>query len=271
MHVLAVLPPPQLTHLKSVLEPAHQVTAVLTAVEMTEVARTRLIDAVLVDPGTVSLLSVSDVVAFLHAFPSLPVIPYTSMSASAMRAIAELAPHGIAQIIFHRVDDSPPRLLAALRARQADPLARAVLLRLERHLGHLSGRVRSGVEKLFREPQTFFTVRDLADSADVNVRTLYRQFELAGLASPSIVVHCARMLRGYLWLRDPAHASLDVVHKLGFSSRQQFARVLSRFTGTTPRAIRYRPDDERFVERVVMLLTTPAREDEHGPLGARRE
>ncbi|MBI2796610.1 MAG: helix-turn-helix transcriptional regulator [Gemmatimonadetes bacterium] len=225
---------------------------------MTEMARTRFIDSVLVDPGSPSMISVSDVVAFLHAFPSTPVIPYTSMSAAAMKAIGELAPHGIAQVLIHRIDDSPSRLLDALRARQADPLARAVLVRLGPQLAQLSGRVRPAVERLFREPHAFFGVADLADTAAVNVRTLYRQFEAAGLASPRMVVLCARMLRGYLWLREPAHASSDVVHKLGFSSRQQFSRVLSRFTGVTPREVQRRPDDDGFVGRVVALLSTSA-------------
>lgn len=268
MHVLAVLPPSQLTHLKSVLEPIHQVTAVLTSGEMTEMARTRLIDAVLVDPGTTALLSVAEVVTFLRAFPSLPVIPYISMSARAMRAVSQLSSHGIAQVIIHRVDDSPPRLIDALRARQSDPLARMVLVRIEAYLARLSVSVRGGVELLFRDPHTFFTVGDLADAARVNPRTIYRQFAAAGLASPHVVVLCARLLRGYLWLRDPAHASSDVEHKLGFSSRQQFARALSRFTGTTPRAVRRRPDDARFVERVVLLLTTPAPADHVDPAAA---
>ena len=248
----------------------HRVTAVLSSGELTEVVRTQLIDSVLVDPGSPSMMSVSDVVAFLHAFPSLPVIPYTSLSAAAMKAIGELAPHGIAQVLIHRVDDSPARLLYALRSRQVDPLARAVLLRLEPKLAQLSGRVRPAVERLFREPQAFFAVGDLADSAGVNVRTLYRQFETAGLASPRLVVLCARMLRGYLWLREPAHASSDVVHKLGFSSRQQFARVLSRLAGVTPREVQRRPDDERFAARMVALLATPAPASDEGEAGVSR-
>ena len=258
MHVLAVLPPPQLNYLRSVLEPAHQVTAVLSAGEMTDMARTRLFDSVLVDTGSTAMLSVSDVIAFVRAFPSMPVIPYASLSPASMKAIGELAPHGIAQLLIHRVDDSPTRLLAALRSRQADPLSRGVLLRLEPKLAQLSGRVRPAVERLFREPHAFFSVADLADTAGVNVRTLYRQFESAGLAAPRLVVLCARLLRGYLWLREPVHAASDVVHKLGFSSRQQFSRMLSQFTGVTPREVQRRPDDERFVARIVALLTVPA-------------
>ena len=208
------------------------------------------------------MISVADVVAFLRAFPSLPVIPYTSMSTAAMQAISELAPHGISQVLLHRVDDSPTRLLAALRSREANPLARAVLSRLEPQLARLSARVRPVVQRLFRESHGCVSAAVLANAAGVSRRTLYRHFELAGLASPRTMLLGARLLLGYVLLREPAHAASDVEHKLDFCSRQQFSRVLSRFTGVTPRQVQHRPDDERFVARIVALLSTPAPNDD---------
>ena len=221
---------------------------------MTEVARRTAIDAVLLDPSMSAMLTVAEIICFRRAFPSLPVIPYTSMSAAAMRAIAELAPHGIARVILHRVDDSPQRLLDTLRSRPTDAVTPRVLRLLQPELAKLTRRVYSGVLQLFDEPQAFLGVPDLARAAGVTSRTLYRQFETAGLAPARSMVLGARLLRAYVWLRDPAHSAQDVVQKLGFSSRQQFSRQLARAIGTTPRAARSLVSDDLIVDRLVALV-----------------
>ena len=221
---------------------------------MTETARQRPFDVVLIDPAMSAVISVGEIIGFRRAFPSLPVIPYTSMSATAMRAIAELAPHGIARVILHRVDDSPQRLLDMLRARPTDVLTPRVLLLLDAELSRLTQRVRAGVLRLFDEPQAFYGVADLARAAGVNPRTLYRQFDVAGFAPVRSMVLGARLLRAYVWLRDPANTAQDVVRKLGFSSRQQFSRQLTRATGASPRVVRSLATDDLIVDRLVALM-----------------
>lgn len=224
---------------------------------MTEVARRRPFDVVLIDPAMSAVISIAEIIGFRRSFPSLPVIPYTSMSASAMRAIAELAPHGISRVILHRVDDSPQRLLDMLRARPTDAITPRVLELLDPELSRLTQRVRAGVLRLFDEPQAFYGVADLARAAGVNARTLYRQFESAGLAPARSMVLGARLLRAYVWLRDPANSAQDVVRKLGFSSRQQFGRQLTRATGASPRVVRSLASDDLIVDRLVALMRAP--------------
>ncbi|MBI3789383.1 MAG: helix-turn-helix domain-containing protein [Gemmatimonadetes bacterium] len=204
-----------------------------------------------------AVISIAEIIGFRRSFPSLPVIPYTSMSASAMRAIAELAPHGISRVILHRVDDSPQRLLDMLRARPTDAITPRVLELLDPELSRLTQRVRAGVLRLFDEPQAFYGVADLARAAGVNARTLYRQFESAGLAPARSMVLGARLLRAYVWLRDPANSAQDVVRKLGFSSRQQFGRQLTRATGASPRVVRSLASDDLIVDRLVALMRAP--------------
>ena len=236
------------------MEPAHRVTAVASSGEMTEVARRVAVDAVLLDPSMAAILSVAEIIGFRRAFPSLPVIPYTSMSAAAMRAIAELAPHGISRVILHRVDDSPQRLLDTLRSRPTDAITPRVLTLLQPELAKLARRVHAGVLQLFEEPQLFFGVTDLARATGVTARTLYRQFESAGLSPARSMVLGARLLRAYVWMRDPANSVQDVVRKLGFSSRQQFSRQLTRVTGASPRIARGLPSDDLIVDRLVALM-----------------
>lgn len=265
---MAVLPPPQLTHLRSVLEPGHSVTAVASSVEMTEAAKRRAVDVVLIDPAMSAIISVGEIIAFRRSFPSLPIIPYTSMSASAMRAIADLAPHGISKVILHRVDDSPQRLLDMLRSRPMDALTPRVLALLDPELMRLSPKVRSGVMRLFEEPQAFLGVEDLARAAQVTSRTLYRQFDAAGLAPARRMVLGVRILRAYVWLRDPAGAAQDVVRKLGFSSRQQFSRQFTWATGLTARAVRAAAQDDLIVDRLVALMRArPGGADDDPPPG----
>jgi AraC-like DNA-binding protein len=233
---------------------------------MTEVARQKAFDVVLIDPSMNAVISVGEIIGFRRAFPSLPVIPYTSMSASAMRAIAELAPHGISRVILHRVDDSPQRLLDMLRARPTDALTPRVLQLLDPELSRLTQRVRAGVLRLFDEPQAFYGVSDLARAAGVNPRTLYRQFETAGLGPARRMVLGARLLRAYVWLRDPANSAQDVVRKLGFSSRQQFGRQLTKATGASPRIVRGLGSDDLIVERLVALMrATPGGAPDDAP------
>ncbi len=221
---------------------------------MTEAGRKRAFDLVLIDPSMSAVISIGEIIGFRRAFPSIPVIPYTSMSASAMRAIAELAPHGISRVILHRVDDSPQRLLDMLHARPTDALTPRVLEMLDPELSRLTQRVRAGVHRLFDEPQAFYGVSDLAQAAGVNPRTLYRQFDTAGLAPARAMVLGARLLRAYVWLRDPANSAQDVVRKLGFSSRQQFGRQLTRVTGASARVVRSLSSDDLIVERLVALI-----------------
>lgn len=255
MHALVILPPPQLTHLCSVLQPAHRVTAVTSSVEMTEVARREAVDVVVIDPSMSGIITVPEIIGFRRAFPSLPLIPYTSMTAAAMRAVTELAPHGISSVMLYRVDDSAQRLLDVLRSRPTDSLTPRVLERLAPELARLTQRVRAGVLQLFQEPQSFRGVEDLARAAGVTSRTLYRQFEVAGFASARSMVLGARLLRAYVWLRDPANSAQDVVRKLGFSSRQQFGRQLMAATGASPRVLRSLASDAQIVDRLVALLT----------------
>lgn len=257
MHVLALLPPPQLAHLRSVLGAEHRLTVFQSSVELTEFARRTFADVAVVDPGTPSLVTVEQLTSLMAALPSLPIVPYTSLTSVGMKAIADLAPYGISQVVLYRVDDAPPRFLDVLRTRSGDPLTAAVVGRLELALERLSGSVVVGVRKLFEQPHRFFSVYDLARAAGVTPRTLYRQFEIGGLATPRLVVLGARLLRAYVFLRDPAHMATDVVTKLGFSSRQQFGRVLSEVTGFTPRVVQRRPDDALFVDRLIAVLVPP--------------
>ena len=243
-------------------------TAFMTSGELTEFARRTYADVAVVDPGIPSLVTVEQLASLMAALPSLPIVPYTSLTAVGMKAIADLAPYGISKVVLYRVDDAPPRFLDVLRARSGDPLTAAVLRQLEPVLERLSGSVAVGLRVLVEQPHQFFGVHDLAKAAGVTPRTLYRQFEIAGLATPRLVVLGARLLRAYVFLRDPAHVASDVVSKLGFSSRQQFSRVLSEVTGFTPREVQRRPDDALFVERLIAAMA-PApgapRDDEPWP------
>ena len=260
MDVVALLPPSLLAHLKRVLERPeadrgpHAVVGATDWGDLVRRIRRDPADVLVVDPvATDGGAGVPQVAAIVEQQPALPVVVYTSFSPVAARALVELAKHGVHQVVFHRFDDEPGRLRELIEQQPGMKLGDEVLRRLAVPLARLPVPVQRAVERLFRHPREF-EAGDLAASAGVPVRTLYRLLESAGLASPAVVVRGARLLRAYALLRGARTTAEDVASKLRYSSRQLFAKHVRGAFGATVAELRRRVGPEELVERLTEMV-----------------
>ena len=267
MDVLAYLPPPLLSHLRIVVgrEVAVQAVDDLTALEAA--VRRLPVDVLVLDPTLGN--GTGELAELLARYPTLPVIAYTRLAPAAMRAVAELSRRAPPQVVLHRYDDEPRRFRELLERQSARVLTETMLDMLEPALAQLPPRLASAVERLFRHPHAFFTAHDLARAAGLTVRTVYRQCEAAGLASPRLLVVGARLLRAYQYLREPVHSIEDIAAKLGYSAPRMFTRHARLALGATPREVRRALEPNEVLDRLERVLLTgasrprilPARDD----------
>jgi AraC-like DNA-binding protein len=257
VEVVALLPPPLLSHLRVVLGNDHTVLQVGDWVTLAEAVRRHPVDVVVLDPQSTAGVQTDEVLSLLEQHPSLPIVLYTYLSPVMLGAVAELARYGVRQVVLHRFDDEPRRFLELLERQPGFAICDTLLERLGDPLSRLPTSLARAVERLFRSPGQVH-VRDLANSAGMTVRMLYRKFEQAGLGSPRVLVQSARLLRAYAYMRDPGLLLEDVAAKLRYQSPRALTRQMQEATGMTPTEVRGRLAPEDFVNVLVARLTEPA-------------
>ena len=72
----------------------------------------------------------------------------------------------------------------------------------------------------------------------MNLRTLYRNLEPAGIFSARALVVSARLLRAYAMLKDPGRSIKDVAAKAGYHSPWQLSQQMRELTGRTTDQVR---------------------------------
>lgn len=256
MQVVACLPPILLSHLRVVLARGHSVVPVEDSPALWDAVRHQPVDVAVLDPRVPGISTV-DIRAISRQHPSLPLVVYTTLGATTMSAVVELARHGIEHIVLHRFDDAPRRFLALLERLPAYALGDRLLSRLGTPLATLPPATAQMLQALVREPTRFRDTRELAAGAGVDRRTLYRQCEAAGLATPRMLLRGARLLRAYAYLRDPGVFIEDVAVKLGYSEPRRLSQHMQDAVGLKPTELRrmLAPDD--FVALLASRLWLP--------------
>ena len=253
MDIAAFLPPLLLAHLRVVLGDAHTIHSVEGWEQLGLLVHRSSVDIAVVDPGADGLVRVTEIRSLLEQYPTLPIVLYTVLSPLALRALVELARYGAQQVVLHRFDDSPAKFLSVLERQPGSTLSGLLLEELAEPLAVLPKTLARAVERMFKRPGQFFGVPDLASAAQMPRRTVYRCFEMAGLASPRMVVTGARLLRAYSYMREPGHSLLDVATKLGYS-QEQLRRSMVEMVGQTPVRVRSGVDAEQFVGMLALHL-----------------
>jgi AraC-like DNA-binding protein len=244
--VVALLPPVLLTQLRVALGPPHRLAAAASWAELDRLARRTAVDVVVLDPGMDGGGGVREVLGFLARHPSMPVVMYVMLTPASLRAVVELARHGLQQVVLHRFDDAPERFRELL-APAGDALTEELLAALAPSLGRLPPALAGAVKRMFRRPHMVWNAQDLAAAAGMPRRTLYRRLEAAGFASPRRLVQAARLLRAYVYLRDPGNLVEDVVAKLRYGSPHAFVRHTREACGLTPSVLRREVEEAEFV------------------------
>jgi AraC-like DNA-binding protein len=171
-------------------------------------------------------------------YPSLPIVVYTSLAPAGIKAIVRLAKSGVEHVVLNRFDDEPPKFLELIEGIPAFALGDQMLRELAVPMGSLPVVVARALGQLFRSPARFKNANDLAEAAGMNVRTLYRNLEPAGLYSARSLVVSARLLRAYAYLMDPGRSIKDVAAKAGYHSPWQLSQQMREMTGMTAEQVR---------------------------------
>jgi AraC-like DNA-binding protein len=255
--VVAFLPRQLQTHLTIVLGSQHELIAAGGWDELRTTVLQRVTDVLVVDPIADGSLR-TDVIEEIHRrFPSLPIVIYTQLSATSMRAILQLGRLGIEHVVLNRFDDERRRFLDLLERVPAQILSDQMLAHLAPELARLPVTMVRAVEQLFRSPGRFRNAQDLSSAAGTILRTLYRQLDAAGLHSPRLLVAAARLLRAYALLRDPGRQVKEVAAKVGYHSQYQLTQHMRTLTGYTPRTVRMYVEPEQFVVLLVEGIRRP--------------
>jgi AraC-like DNA-binding protein len=252
VNVVVRLPPLLLSHLRVVLGREHTLITVDRWEDLVTEVRRKPVDLIVADPRAEGTVRLDELRILIRDFPSLPVVIYTILAPDTLGATVELAKLGVRHVVLRNFDDEPRRFRDLLERQPAYAMSDAVLASLARPLGTVPAELARAVERLFRVPQQFRDVNDLAKAAAMNRRALDRWLERAGVASARMLVLGARLLRAYFYMQDPGRSLDEVVERLGYGSSRLFARQVRAATGLTPTALRQSVPPDEFVA----LLTT---------------
>jgi AraC-like DNA-binding protein/CheY-like chemotaxis protein len=236
--VVSYLPRQLLAHLRIVLGTEHKLHSVSSWAELQALVQHQSTDVVVADPAADGSVQVEALENLRRQFPSLPVVVYTSLAPAGIKAIVRLAKSGVEHVVLNRFDDEPGRFLELLEGIPAYALGEQMLQELAGPLSNLPVTVVRAIDLLFRSPDSFKSAQDLAAAAGMNLRTLYRNLEPAGIFSARSLVVSARLLRAFAYLQDPGRSIKDVAAKAGYHSPWQLSQQMRELTGLTTEQVR---------------------------------
>lgn len=261
VEVLCRLPAPFVSQLRIALEGKHALTVVDGWTELTEIVRSRPIDAVILDPRIDGAIETDAVRQLMARYPTLPVVVYTLLTPELLRATVDLAHLGIRHLVLRGFDDEPRRVRELFERLPAQQLSDIVLQGLAPQLDAAPPMLKRAITKLFDAPHTFRNVDDLATAAGMTRRNLDRKLDRLGLASARMLILGARLTRAMHYMRDPGYLLDDITKKLGYASARLFARQVRAATGLTPSMLRERGQPEQLVRELTEQLS---RQGGHG-------
>jgi AraC-like DNA-binding protein len=257
--VVALLPRPQLDHLTLVLGTAHTLSASTDWDTLRATVQSRIVDVVVADPAIDGRVHTEDLALIREDYPSLPIVLYTTLSASAMQGVIQLARYGIEHVVLARIDDEPKRFLDLLEGVPGHALGDLMLRALREAIAQLPVTVSRAIEQLYRSPARFPGARELAEASGMTTRALYRHMAAAGMPSVKALVVSARLVRAYGYLRDPGRSVKEIAARVGYSRPWLLTKQMREYTGFVPSEVRTALAPEGFVS----LLTTRVRTEQH--------
>lgn len=253
MDIAAYLNPNLLSHLMVVASGTHKILGSDSWEDLSHKIRSQPIDLAVVDPMADGIVRADSILSVLDEFPSVPVILYTQLNPENLQATVDLARAGVRHVLLFRFDDGPSRFLELIESQPGAALAQMLLQLLEQPLGTLHSGLRRSVERMFGAPGHFVGVSDLARSAKMSRRTIYRAFAAAGLATPRKVVSGARLLRAYAYMLEPGNSLEIAASKLGFEVTA-FRRIVKAYFNTTPNSLKRTVAPQQFVVMLAQEL-----------------
>ena len=257
MHVAARLPPASLGRLRAVLAPDDELIEVADWTELQWTLRSQPIDLMVLDPRSSDREpSVNDerepslLLTLLTEFRSVPAILYSAHTREGLRALLPLARSGAHQVIFRGFDDTPDRLRALLDQVAAGMLGERILSVVLPRLdaANTPAEVVQAIARLFRAPQAFRTVHQLAAVSGRRRGQLDRWMLRAGLAPAKVMIVTARVAWTHHYLRAPGNRFKTLALRLGYRDAVALGRHVKWMTGMTPSQLRNGVDADRLLD-----------------------
>lgn len=247
VHVAARLPPTSLGRLRAVLGPDDELIAVADWAELHLALRSQPIDLMVLDPragddgpGPRDEGEPSPLLTLLTEFRSVPAILYAAYTRDGLRAVLPLARSGAYQVIFRGFDDTRERLRSLLDEVAASLLGERLLEVILPRLTTVAApeEVVQAVARLYRAPQAFRTVHQLAAITGRQRGQLDRWMQKAGLAPTKVVMLAARVSWAHHYLRAPGNRFKALSLRLGYPDSVGLGRHVKWMTGMTPSQLR---------------------------------
>jgi AraC-like DNA-binding protein len=219
--------------------------------DLEQMLRIHPITVALIDPSADGASRTVEFERVRAAYPSLPIIAYVPLTATAFRAVSQLSKLGLDQVILYSHDDSAERMIATIDRVRANPLTERFVAVLKPRLTRLPIAISKVVVEMFAEPHRYPNAQDIATSAGVTVVRLYRAFQAADLASPKKVVVAAKLLRAYAHLSDPGQSVGGASTKLAYRNPRIFAEHMYEALGVNPSRLRSSLSEDQVIEKLV--------------------
>ncbi len=268
MDVVALLPRPLLNHLTQVLGPAHALSTPVDWLALRALVQSRIVDVVVVDPAFGGQVNTTEVAEIRELFPTLPIVLYTALSATAMQGVVQLARYGIEHVVLARFDDEPKRFLELLERVPGHALGNRMLHALREPITRLPVAISRAIEQLYRSPARFHGARELAEASGITTRGLYRHMAAVGMPSVKALVVSARLVRAYGYLRDPGRSVKEVAARVGYARPWLLTKQMRDYTGYVPSQVCQALTPEQFVTLLTTQVRTEQLDEDGGPLRA---
>lgn len=235
--ILAAVPPDRIRRLEAAGDEFVVVPAPRWR-EAFEAIRLRRVDMAVVDPRLAGEPRTHEVERIRLLFPSLPLLLYTTLEPATAGTLLVLGRSGVRRALFHRFDDSPGAVRAAITAELERSASQQVMQSMAPLLAELPAQLRGGLEALLDVQVGPRTVSELAVRSQLERRTVERWFLRLGLPSPKVVVLALRLLYAHRLLLDPGHTVEDVATKLGYGKTRTFQTHCREVFGLTAGELR---------------------------------
>src|SRR5205085_11522709 len=127
------------------------------------------------------------------------------------------------EVFIHPLREEGSELVRASQRLCASRLAEGFLLAAESRVGRLEPRLQLALKDLFERPHRYTSGSDIARQCSMSRRGPYRAFDSARLGTPKKFVTIAKVLRGYLYLRNTHKTVEQISIALGYANGREFS------------------------------------------------
>ena len=255
--MIAFLPPKSLGRLRNVF-PNHELRRALSWTHLGTLVKEPGVAAAVIDPNVDGTSNVGAAVEVLRKNPLLPIFAYVFPTPANLRAVLQLSKYGLEDAFLCGLPDIDRNWQKALEKACGRRVAFALLRAMETRITRLPSELNRTVVDVFERPHRYDCGVDIAREAGIGVRSLYRDFERAGLGSPKRMLTAAKLARGYTYLVSSSMRLDHVTQSVRYSRPRLFSEAITEVFGCSPSNLRKQSDSNEVVLQLLEWLYKPA-------------